>query len=189
MTVTITAFMISYKVRMNCLLVNLVLMIILYAVLLLVMIPTKYNMSFIATGTTSMMIVLLAVSFVGISPSEIFAQGTNATNATNATSGAGTANVTGAVVMPLGSSAATSGAGYEPPEVTVSPGATIVWDNQDNAIHTATSGKSPTPDGKFDSSLVGANQQSKPVTVPTEPGDYPYFCTLHPFLQGTVVVQ
>ena len=182
---------------MNCLLVNLVLMIILYAVLLLVMIPTKYNMSFIATGTTSMMIVLLAVSFVGISPSEIFAQGTNATNATNATSGAGTANVTGAstaggqttVVMPLGSSAATSGAGYEPPEVTVSPGATVIWDNQDNAIHTATSGKSPNADGKFDSSLVGANQQSKPVTMPTEPGEYPYFCTLHPFLQGTVVVQ
>ena len=187
--------MISYKVRMNCLLVNLVLMIILYTVLLLVMIPTKHNMSFIATGTTSMMIVLLTVSFVGISPSEIFAQGTNATNATNATSGAGTANATGAaggqttVVMPLGSSAATSGAGYEPPEVTVSPGATIVWDNQDSALHTSTSGESPTPDGKFDTGLVGANQQSKPVTVPTEPGEYPYFCTLHPFLQGTVVVQ
>ena len=128
---------------------------------------------------------------------EASAQGANATNATNATSGAGTANVTGAstaggqttVVMPLGSSAATSGAGYEPPEVTVSPGATVIWDNQDNAIHTATSGKSPNADGKFDSSLVGANQQSKPVTMPTEPGEYPYFCTLHPFLQGTVVVQ
>jgi plastocyanin len=187
--------MISYKVRMNCLLVNLVLMIILYAVLLLVMIPTKYNMSFIATGTTSMMIVLLAVSFVGISPSEIFAQGTNATNATNATSGAGTANVTGAaggqttIVMPLGSSAATSELGYEPREATVSPGATVIWDNQDNALHTATSGQSPNPDGKFDTSFVAAGQSSKPVTMPTQPGEYPYFCTLHPFLQGTVVVQ
>src|SRR5215218_9931272 len=143
--------MISYKVRMNCLLVNLVLMIILYTVLLLVMIPTKHNMSFIATGTTSMMIFLLAISFAGISPSEIFAQGTNATNATNATSGAA-ANATGAaggqttIVMPLGSSAPNSGLGYEPHEVTVSPGATVVWDNQDNALHTATSGQSPNPD-------------------------------------------
>jgi plastocyanin len=138
----------------------------------------------------SMISVLLTVSFLGISPSETLAQGTNATNATgaaNATSAGGGGEIT--VVMPLGSSAATSGAGYEPPTVTVSPGAAVIWDNQDNALHTATSGESPTPDGKFDSGIVGANQQSKPITMPTEPGEYKYFCTLHPFLQGTVVVQ
>jgi plastocyanin len=138
----------------------------------------------------SVISVLLTISFVGIVPSETLAQGTNATNATssaNATSSGGGGQTT--VVMPLGSSAATGGAGYEPPEVTVSPGATVVWDNKDNALHTATSGDSPTPDGKFDSGIVGANQQSKPVSMPTEPGEYKYFCTLHPFLQGTVVVQ
>ncbi len=138
----------------------------------------------------SMISVILTISFVGIMPSETLAQGTNATNTTgsaNATSAAGGGQTT--VVMPLGSSAATSGAGYEPPEVTVSPGATVTWDNKDNALHTATSGESPTPDGKFDSGIVGANQQSKPVTIPTEPGEYKYFCTLHPFLQGTVIVQ
>jgi len=134
--------------------------------------------------------VLLTVSFLGISPSETLAQGTNATNATgaaNATSAGGGGETT--VVMPLGSSAATSGAGYEPPTVTVSPGSSVIWDNQDNALHTATSGESPTPDGKFDSGLIGANQASKPVTMPTEPGDYKYFCTLHPFLVGTITVQ
>src|ERR687898_2333231 len=151
----------------------------------------KYEM--ISLVRVSIISALLTISFIGIAPSETLAQGTNATNAANAT---GTANTTNAgageettVVMPLGSSAATSGAGYEPPEVTVSPGATVVWDNQDNALHTATSGQSPTPDGKFDTGLVRANQQSKPVTMPTEPGEYPYFCTLHPFLTGTVVVQ
>ena len=134
--------------------------------------------------------VLLTVSFLGISPSETLAQGTNATNATgaaNATSAGGGGETT--VVMPLGSSAATSGAGYEPPTVTVSPGSSVIWDNRDNALHTATSGESPTPDGKFDSGLIGANQASKPVTMPTEPGDYKYFCTLHPFLVGTVTVK
>jgi len=134
--------------------------------------------------------VLLTVSFLGISPSETLAQGTNAANATgaaNATSAGGGGETT--VVMPLGSSAATSGAGYEPPTVTVSPGSSVIWDNQDNALHTATSGESPTPDGKFDSGLIGANQASKPVTMPTEPGDYKYFCTLHPFLVGTITVQ
>ena len=61
-------------------------------------------------------------------------------------------------------------------------GGTVIWDNQDNALHTATSGNpdTATPDDKFDTGLVGANQQSKPVTMPTEPGDYTYFCQ-HPF--------
>jgi plastocyanin len=138
----------------------------------------------------SMVSVLLTVSILGISPSETMAQGTNATNATgaaNATATAGGGETT--VVMPLGSSASTSGAGYEPPTVTVSAGGTVIWDNQDNALHTATSGESPTPDGKFDTGLIGANQESKPVTMPTEPGEYKYFCTLHPFLVGTVTVQ
>jgi plastocyanin len=95
------------------------------------------------------------------------------------------------VVMPLGSSAATSGVGYDPDPITVSPGASVTWDNQDNVLHTATSGNpdTATPDGTFDTGLVGANQQSKPVTMPTEPGEYTYFCSLHPFLVGTVTVQ
>jgi hypothetical protein len=66
----------------------------------------------------SMIFVLLTISFLSISPSDTLAQGTNATNATNATSTAGGGNQT-TVVMPLGSSAATSGDGYEPPTVTV----------------------------------------------------------------------
>jgi plastocyanin len=155
----------------------------------------QYKMNCIVMGAT-MIFVLLAISFVGIVPSETLAQTTNTTTA------AGAANATGAggggggggettVVMPLGSSSATGGKGYEPPTVTVSPGGTVIWDNQDNALHTATSGNpdTATPDGKFDTGLVGANQQSKPVTMPTEPGDYTYFCTLHPFLVGTVTVQ
>jgi plastocyanin len=151
----------------------------------------KYRMNSILIGA-SMIFVLLAVSFVGAGPSETIAQGTNATNATgatNATSADGGNQTT--VVMPLGSSAATSGDGYEPDPVTVSPGGSVIWDNQDNALHTATSGNPETAvtDGKFDTGLLGANQASEPITMPTEPGEYTYFCTLHPFLVGTVTVQ
>jgi plastocyanin len=151
----------------------------------------EYKMNCIVMGAT-MIFVLLAISFVGIIPSETLAQTTNTTTAAgaaNATSAGGGGETT--VVMPLGSSSATGGKGYEPPTVTVSAGGTVIWDNQDNALHTATSGNpdTATPDGKFDTGLVGANQQSKPVTMPTEPGDYMYFCTLHPFLVGTVTVQ
>jgi plastocyanin len=163
-------------------------MIILYVGLLILMMSRQYETVSSVLGA-SLLFGLLALSFVGIGPSEILAQGTNTTNATgaaNATSAGGGATT---VVMPLGSSASTSGAGFEPPTVTVSPGASVIWDNQDNALHTATSGESPTPDGKFDSGLIGANQASKPVTMPSEPGEYKYFCTLHPFLVGTVTVQ
>ena len=125
---------------------------------------------------------LLTVSFMGTS--ELNAQETNATNAT----GASTVADQTTVVMPLGSSGATSGVGYEPPEAAVSPGSTVVWDNQDNALHTATSGVSPNPDGKFDTGLLSAGQKSVPITMPNVAGEYPYFCTLHPFLTGTVSV-
>jgi len=147
----------------------------------------KYNKNFMAPQI-SMIFVLLAILIVGTSHSEIFAQRTNATNGTGAGGGQGD-QVT--VVMPAGSAAAIGGGGYEPDTVTVSPGSTIIWDNQDNALHTATSGDPETavPDDKFDSGYVAANQQSKPITMPTEPGEYTYFCTLHPFLVGTVVVQ
>jgi hypothetical protein len=62
--------------------------------------------------------------------------------------------------------------------------ATVIWDNQDTALHTASSGNPDTavPDGKFDTGIVGPHQPSGPVTMPTQPGDYIYFCTLHPFL-------
>jgi plastocyanin len=169
---------------------NVILILITLVVPYFLMVSRQYEM--ITILGASIISVILTISFVGIMPSETLAQGTNATNATNATSMANATSAAGeetTVVMPLGSSAATSGAGYEPPEITVSPGATLMWDNKDNALHTATSGESPTPDGKFDSGIIGANQQSKPVTMPTEPGEYKYFCTLHPFLQGTVIVQ
>ncbi|MGC2385582.1 MAG: plastocyanin/azurin family copper-binding protein [Nitrososphaeraceae archaeon] len=138
----------------------------------------------------SMVSVLLTVSILGLSPTDTMAQGTNATNATGAANATGTAGGgETTVVMPLGS--ATGGAGYEPDPVTVSPGATVVWDNKDSALHTATSGNpdTQTPDGKFDTGYITANQQSKPVTMPTEPGEYTYYCQLHPALVGTVIVQ
>jgi plastocyanin len=146
----------------------------------------------ISVPGTSLISVLLTVSFVGIGigSSETSAQGTNATNTSNATSAAGGSGQT-TVVMPPGSSSSANGQGYEPNQVTVSPGASVIWDNQDNAIHTATSGNpdAVVPDGKFDTGVVGANQQSKPVTMLTDPGEYQYFCTLHPSLVGTVTVQ
>jgi plastocyanin len=77
---------------------------------------------------------------------------------------------------------------YNPSEVTAKSGSTVTWNNEDSALHTATSGKDVTPDGKFDTSIIAPGQSSQPVTMPTEQGEYPYFCTLHPWMTGTVIV-
>jgi plastocyanin len=78
---------------------------------------------------------------------------------------------------------------YVPPQSAAKPGSTITWKNEDSAIHTATSGKDATPDGKFDTSLISPGQSSKPIAMPNEPGEYSYFCTLHPWMTGVVTVQ
>ena len=76
---------------------------------------------------------------------------------------------------------------FIPSTVTIHPGGTVTWENTDNAAHTATSG-SPTdgPDGVWDSSLMMVNG-SYSVTLDDE-GTYPYFCMVHPWMQGTVIV-
>jgi plastocyanin len=78
---------------------------------------------------------------------------------------------------------------YVPAEITVKPGETVTWKNDDTAIHTATSGQDMTPDGKFDTGFVPPRQSSKSIAMPTQPGEYPYFCTLHPWMKGTVTVE
>ena len=155
------------------------------------MIVVNHNEKYADKIGYNILFVAMAISFVVIGPAEVLAQGTNATNATNTTSTSGATGGETTVVMPAGSLDPNSEKGYEPDPATVSPGSTIVWDNQDNALHTATSGDPTTavPDGKFDTGMVGAMTQSQPIAMPTEPGEYTYFCTLHPYLVGTVVVQ
>jgi plastocyanin len=95
------------------------------------------------------------------------------------------------VVIPFGSSSSFGGLGFEPLYIGISPGATVIWDNQDNGTHTATSGNhdTETPSGKFDTGLISANQKSKLVTMPTEPRAYSYFCILHPHHFATIIVE
>jgi plastocyanin len=115
---------------------------------------------------------------------------TNAT--TNATSPAAVVSTSepGAttVSMARGSQSPNNPEFYVPTKITVKPGETVTWKNDDTAIHTATSGQDVTPDGKFDTSFVPPGQSSKPIAMPTQPGQYPYFCTLHPWMTGTVTV-
>jgi len=76
---------------------------------------------------------------------------------------------------------------WDPPVIIVDVGATVTWSNDDIADHTVTSGNAADgPDGNFDSSTLRAGY-SFSHTFRTS-GDYPYFCIVHPWMVGTVIV-
>jgi amicyanin len=71
---------------------------------------------------------------------------------------------------------------FTPAVVTVAVGDTVTWTNQDAVAHTATS-----TTGAFDSGLLDQGE-SYSLTF-TAAGTYPYLCTPHPGMTGTVVVM
>ena len=77
---------------------------------------------------------------------------------------------------------------YDPKDVTIFVGGEIIWRNDDSASHTVTSGTMLTgPDGNFDSGLILPEETFS--TMFNESGDYPYFCMIHPWADGSVIVQ
>ena len=76
---------------------------------------------------------------------------------------------------------------FIPATVSIDVGETVTWSNDDTAAHTVTSGSAGDgPDGMFDSSLFMAGATFD-VTFDTA-GTYSYFCMVHPWMVGTVIV-
>jgi plastocyanin len=71
---------------------------------------------------------------------------------------------------------------YNPQQITVKAGTTVVWTNGDDIPHTVTSktavfrSKALDTDDKFSFTFV-------------TPGSFPYFCALHPHMTGSIVVE
>lgn len=77
---------------------------------------------------------------------------------------------------------------YIPSTATVDVGGVVIMSNTDSAAHTYTSGTPDDgPDGVFDTSLLmaGGSFEWTPTTV----GEQPYFCMVHPWMQGLIIVQ
>ena len=92
------------------------------------------------------------------------------------------------VTMAPGSAKQATGQKYfDPAEISVKTGTTVVWTNADSVSHTVTSGDpSAGPSGIFDSDLVkpGKTFQHKFDSV----GPTSYFCSVHPWMIGKVTV-
>jgi plastocyanin len=71
---------------------------------------------------------------------------------------------------------------YGPPILSVPVGATVTWVNHDEEPHTVTSAT-----GAFSSAGL-VNDDTFAQTF-TKPGTYQYFCKIHPYMKGTVVVK
>ncbi|MDH3677443.1 MAG: PEFG-CTERM sorting domain-containing protein [Nitrosopumilus sp.] len=76
---------------------------------------------------------------------------------------------------------------YIPYEVTVDVGGEVTWSNDDSAAHTVTAGSAADgPSGVFDSSLFMAGTTFSHKFEAE--GKFPYFCMVHPWMEGIVLV-
>ncbi len=76
---------------------------------------------------------------------------------------------------------------YTPQTLTVPVGTSVTWTNRDTYPHTVTSGTRGNPTGLFDSGNI--NENGTYTYTFQETGTYPYYCTLHPGMDGTIIVQ
>jgi plastocyanin len=80
---------------------------------------------------------------------------------------------------------------YAPDVARITVGSMVTWKNDDTASHTVTSGtvrnNTPTPDGTFDSGILNAGD-SFPFLF-DKAGEYPYYCTIHPWMTAKVTAS
>lgn len=76
---------------------------------------------------------------------------------------------------------------YIPSEISIKVGESVIWQNQDAAFHSVTSGVYGKPDGLFDSGHLDPNQYFK-ISFENV-GEYDYYCSLHPWMKAKIIVN
>ena len=117
------------------------------------------------------------------------AQGNVTTMSGNMTGNATGGSAGDSVTISPGSSVPSNGKFFVPETLTVSTGTTVTWTNGDSTLHTVTSGSAESGNSgtEFDSSYLAAGKtfQHQFNTA----GTFDYYCTLHPWMKGKVVVS
>ena len=97
------------------------------------------------------------------------------------------------VTLTILEGAATQGnPAYDPDELKVKKGDTILVDNKDLMPHTVTNGEgaSDANSGKlFDTSIINGGEFKVIETANVDAGSHPFYCTVHPYMTGTLVVE
>ena len=76
---------------------------------------------------------------------------------------------------------------YIPSQIVIEKGKQVIWVNEDSAFHSITSGFYDAPTDIFDSGHLDPFE-SYSLTF-DETGIYDYHCTLHPWMEGQVIVE
>lgn len=71
---------------------------------------------------------------------------------------------------------------FTPQVLTVTPGTTVTWTNADDDPHTVTAN-----DKSFHSAALDTD--GKYSFTFTKPGEFAYFCSLHPHMTGKIIVK
>lgn len=71
---------------------------------------------------------------------------------------------------------------FSPQVLTVTPGTTVTWDNEDDTPHTVVAN-----DKSFRSKAMDTDERYS-MTF-SKPGTYDYFCSLHPHMTAKIVVK
>ncbi len=91
--------------------------------------------------------------------------------------------------IPGGNTVAIKNFAFSPATMTVTQGTTVIWMNQDSAEHQIINDASGSnPEGAIFKSNPLPNGASYSFTFNT-PGTYPYHCTIHPSMKGTITVK
>ncbi len=76
---------------------------------------------------------------------------------------------------------------YIPSKIVIKQGNSVTWVNEDVAFHSVTSGYYDEPSEIFDSGYLDPEESF--AFVFENIGIYDYFCTLHPWMKGQVIVE
>src|SRR5215207_6229404 len=114
-------------------------------------------------------------------------------NQTGATGGGGAAaGGGGGPTINIPEGAAVQGSpDYDPDELTAKKGDEVTVVNQDTVPHTATSGtgaSDPNSAKSFDTSIINGGESATISLAQVEPGQYDYYCMVHPYMTGKITV-
>ena len=71
---------------------------------------------------------------------------------------------------------------FSPVTIKVKAGTTVIWTNRDDIPHTVVAN-----DKSFKSKVLDTGEKFSFTAA--KPGTYPYFCSVHPKMTGTLVVE
>src|SRR5215208_1336555 len=112
-------------------------------------------------------------------------------NQTGATGGGGAAGGGGPTINILEGAAIQGSPDYDPDELTAKKGDEVTVVNQDTVPHTATSGTGATDPNSaksFDTSIINGGESATISLAQVEPGQYDYYCMVHPYMTGKITV-